>query len=348
MYKAPIITNHLEQEISSALSAIKHDKTFILLDENTKIKCWEKIKNFSSINTAYTITIKPGDKHKNLTSVSYVWQNLQKYKATRHSLLINLGGGMVTDLGGFAASTFKRGIKFINIPTTLLAIIDASIGGKTGINFEGYKNEIGVFNESQAVIIDTIWLKTLDKENILSGYAEMIKHSLLANELMWAKLIKLNIEKLDDNTFSSIVKSNIKVKAFYVKKDPHEKGIRKSLNFGHTFGHAFETWFLKKSNILHGTAIAYGIICELYLSVVKQGFPIEKMRATVNFIKENYGTPLFDCKNYDKLIEIMSHDKKNISDNINVTLLSDIGNIHINQFVNKNEIKEAFDFIREI
>lgn len=294
---------------------------------------------------ANLITIKANDINKSLESVSHVWSELQRMGATRHSCLINLGGGMVTDLGGFAASTFKRGIDFINIPTTLLAMVDASVGGKTGINFGGLKNEIGVFNDSKFVILDTHFLKTLDRENILSGYAEMLKHGLISNEKMWAELIGF----MDDiSTLNQLLADSVKVKERIVEEDPKEHGIRKALNVGHTIGHAFESFAMKTGKpILHGYAVAYGIIGELYLSTVKCGFPQDKLRQTVTFIREHYGQMQITCDDYPELLELMTHDKKNTSGQINFTLLGGIGDIRINQSATEEEIKEALDFFRE-
>lgn len=342
-----IISKNLKSELATAISECEHDKTFILVDEVTKEKCWPLLSKQLSMRKAKLITIGATDTHKNIESLAHVWEELGKDGASRHSLLINLGGGMVTDLGGFAASTFKRGINFINIPTTLLAMVDASVGGKTGINFNGLKNEVGVFNDSKYVILDTDFLKTLDGQNICSGYAEMLKHGLISNEKMWAELIKFNIQQPDLEKLQEMLAKSVKVKENVVKKDPHEQGIRKALNLGHTFGHAFESWSLKHSPILHGYAVAYGLICELYLSAVKTGFPTDKMHQTVQFIRENYGTINITCDDYPELIELMTHDKKNRNGIINFTLLANIGDIRIDQTATEEEIKEAFDFFRE-
>ena len=342
-----IISKNLKSELATAISECEHDKTFILVDEVTKEKCWPLLSKQLSMRKAKLITIGATDTHKNIESLAHVWEELGKDGASRHSLLINLGGGMVTDLGGFAASTFKRGINFINIPTTLLAMVDASVGGKTGINFNGLKNEVGVFNDSKYVILDTDFLKTLDGQNICSGYAEMLKHGLISNEKMWAELIKFNIQQPDHEKLQEMLTTSLDVKENVVKKDPHEQGIRKALNLGHTFGHAFESWSLKHSPILHGYAVAYGLICELYLSAVKTGFPTDKMHQTVQFIRENYGTINITCDDYPELIELMTHDKKNRNGIINFTLLANIGDIRIDQTATEKEIKEAFDFFRE-
>jgi 3-dehydroquinate synthase len=256
---------------------------------------------------------------------------------------------MVTDLGGFAASTFKRGINYINIPTTLLAMVDASVGGKTGINFRGLKNEIGVFNNAATVILSTQFLRTLDRENILSGYAEMLKHGLISNEAMWAELLNFNLdtEQLDLTTLQRMLADSVTVKQRIVTEDPLEHGIRKALNLGHTAGHAFESFALSHGPILHGYAVAYGLVCELYLSCVKTGFPTDKMRQTISFIREHYGRMSITCDDYPTLFEFMTHDKKNTAGSINFTLLGGIGDIRINQTATKDEIYEAIDFYRE-
>jgi len=347
MNQRVIISTHLENELVTALSECEHDKLFVLTDDTTLEKCLPVLKPFYCLKNMQVITIPASDSHKDIESLMKVWQGLQAGGASRHSCLINLGGGMVTDLGGFAASTFKRGINFINIPTTLLAMVDASVGGKTGINFGGLKNEIGVFNDSKFVILDTEFLKTLDEANVCSGYAEMLKHGLISTDKMWEELVSFDLASPDLKQLQRMVGDSVKVKERIVEQDPHEKGIRKALNLGHTFGHAFESWALKRKPILHGYAVAFGLIPELYLSVAKTGFPTEKMRQTVSFIKENYGTLNITCDDYDELIELMQHDKKNQNGIINFTMLGGIGDIRINQTATTEEIKEALDFFRE-
>lgn len=343
-----IISKCIESELTEEIASCNPDRLFIITDDITYKLCLPIIKDFECLNGAITIKIGPTDTHKNINTLMQVWKELGDNVATRHSCIVNLGGGMVTDLGGFAASTFKRGITFINIPTTLLAMVDASVGGKTGINFNGLKNEIGVFNESKAVIICAEFLKTLDKQNICSGYAEMLKHSLISNDNMWTELINFDILEPDYGKLQNMIADSIKVKENIVEKDPFETGIRKALNLGHTIGHAFEAFSLKENRpLLHGYAVAFGLICELYLSCIKTNFPVEKMRQTVNYIKENYGTFLFTCKDYNDLINIMKHDKKNTGDTINFTLLGEIGDIRINQTATKEELFEALDFFRE-
>lgn len=343
-----IISEDLNKDLSSAISECEHDNIFIITDDVTADKCLPVITADNNLCGAETITIKSSDLNKNIQSLAHVWSVLGEKGATRHSCVINLGGGMVTDLGGFAASTFKRGLNFINIPTTLLAMVDASAGGKTGVNFNGLKNEIGVFCNAKTVIINTTFLKTLDKENICSGYAEMIKHALISDCRMWQELVNFDILQPDLSYLQRMVAENIKVKERIVEKDPREHGIRKALNFGHTVGHAFESFAMNKNRpVLHGYAVAFGLVCELYLSVVKIGFPVDKMRQTVTYIKENYGDFSFTCDDYEALFNLMKHDKKNKAGIINFTLLGDIGDVRINRTASKSDVFESFDFFRE-
>ncbi|MBR4651537.1 MAG: 3-dehydroquinate synthase [Prevotella sp.] len=370
MKQKVIISQNLEQELQLAIEEVKHDKLFVLTDATTLRKCWPEVSEYPCLSGAQMITIGAGDLEKNLESVVHVWEALQQGGATRHSLMINLGGGMVTDLGGFAASTFKRGISFINIPTTLLSMVDASVGGKTGFNFGGLKNEIGVFRDAQCVILCTEFLKTLDSENLRSGYAEMLKHGLIETPPKSSPVVRTSsmLDELLSYDITSVgspftphylpstsslpplkrmLQASVAVKERIVDEDPLEQGIRKALNVGHTIGHAFESWAMKHGRpILHGYAVAYGIVAELYLSCVKCGFPQDRMRQVVHYIKEVYGTLPITCDDYPELIELMTHDKKN-SGSINFSLLADVGDIRINQTATEEEIKEALDFYRD-
>ena len=343
-----IICQHLEDNLNTAIANCPHDKLFVLVDEHTYEHCLPLIQPFPCMKDAISICIGAGDIHKNIETLAHVWKELGDNGATRHSLMINLGGGMVTDLGGFAASTFKRGIKYINIPTTLLAMVDASVGGKTGINFNGLKNEIGVFSPAQSVLINTEFLKTLDINNILSGYAEMLKHGLISTTGHWAELLTFDMNNIDYQALQTLVDKSVKIKEDIVTQDPYEKGIRKALNLGHTVGHAFESLAMETNRpVLHGYAVAWGIVCELYFSHLKVGFPKDKLRQTLQFIKDNYGVFVFDCKQYDRLYEFMTHDKKNSAGIINFTLMGEVGDIRINQSATKQEIMDMLDFYRE-
>ncbi|MBP5340508.1 MAG: 3-dehydroquinate synthase [Prevotella sp.] len=341
------IVERLETLLSQAVSAVGADRTFILTDETTRRLCLPLVQGLKCLEGAEVISIAAGDTNKSLDSVSHVWSELQRLGATRHSLLVNLGGGMVTDLGGFAASTFKRGLAYINIPTTLLSMVDASVGGKTGINFGGLKNEVGVFSEARSVFLDTTFLSTLDAENMLSGYAEMLKHGLISTSEHWAELLRFDPVEADGAQLRMLLAKSVAVKERIVEEDPTEKGIRKALNLGHTVGHAFESLALQRKPVLHGYAVAWGLVCELYLSVAKTGFPVDKMRQTVRFIFDNYGRMPITCDDYPALLELMTHDKKNTAGRINFTLLGDIGDIRIDQTATRQEIEESLDFYRE-
>lgn len=344
-----IISKNICKDLEESIAKHPHDKLFIVTDEHTHKLSLPLLKEVPEIEEAIHIVIGPEDIHKNLETLANVWTILSQQGGTRHSLLINLGGGMVTDLGGFAAATFKRGIDYINIPTTLLAMVDASVGGKTGINFNGLKNEIGAFAPASQVLLDSEFLRTLDDQNIRSGYAEMLKHGLISNTAHWSELLNFDLNHLDYAHLRNLVGHSVQIKEEVVKVDPFEKGIRKALNLGHTIGHAFESFALEsKQPVLHGYAVAWGLVCELYLAHMKTGFPLDKMRQTVQFIKEHYGRLAFNCKNYEQFYELMRHDKKNASaDEINFTLLSDIGEVKINQTASKEEIFEALDFYSE-
>ena len=343
-----IIADSLENDIAEAIGKVAHDKLFVLTDTTTQELCWPVVRDFAVMQQAQTITIQSTDEAKTLETLAYVWSALQKGGATRHSLLVNLGGGMVTDLGGFAASTFKRGMAYINVPTTLLSQVDASVGGKTGINFGGLKNEIGVFNCAQSVILSSMFLRTLDRENLLSGYAEMLKHGLLSTTENWAELLNFDITEPDYDILLGLVAKSVSIKEGIVTEDPTEKGIRKALNLGHTAGHAIESLALQEGRtVLHGYAVAWGLLMELYLSARKCGFPAKKLHQMEAYIKEHYGKFLYECKHYDTLCDFMAHDKKNQGGNINFTLLGGIGDIRINQTATQDEIEEMLDYYRE-
>ena len=343
-----VISHNLENELTKAIDACEHDRLFVLTDTTTKSLCLPLIEGMHCMKEAQAIVIGSTDENKTLDSLAHVWSSLQQGGATRHSLMVNLGGGMVTDLGGFAASTFKRGIAYINIPTTLLSMVDASVGGKTGINFGGLKNEIGVFNCARSVIIDTVFLRTLDGDNIRSGYAEMLKHGIISDTRHWAELLSFDLNDIDYSRLQDMIATSIAVKERIVEEDPTEKGIRKALNLGHTAGHVLESLALAENRaVLHGYAVAWGLVCELYLSAVLMGFPQDKLRQTVRFIRDEFGAFQFSCKDYDKLYDFMTHDKKNTAGTINFTLMGDIGDIRINQTASKEDIFEALDFLRE-
>lgn len=343
-----IKSNNLVNDFDSILSKLKYDKFFILTDEHTINLCYPLLESIQSVSSADKIIVSAGDVNKTLENLAHIWKQLTDHGATRHSLLVNLGGGMITDIGGFAAATFKRGIKYVNIPTTLLGAVDASVGGKTGINFGGYKNEIGAFYHAEHVIISSHFFKTLSENDILSGFAEMLKHSLIYSEEEWAELIKFDVTQINYEWLNEAVFRSVSIKEDIVEKDPYERNIRKALNLGHTIGHALESFAIETERpVLHGYAVAWGIIAELYLSYRVCGFPQDKLQNTVRFITKYYGVFDITCDDYEQLYEIMKHDKKNDSSDINFTLLDNIGEIKINQTADKELIFEALDFFRD-
>ena len=343
-----VLSRHIDETLPAAIGSVAHDRLFVLTDDTTLRLCWPLVADLPCMQQAQMITIGSTDENKTLESLVHVWTQLQQGGATRHSLMVCLGGGMVTDLGGFAASTFKRGMAYINVPTTLLSMVDAAVGGKTGINFGGLKNEIGVFSPARTVILDMQFLRTLDAQNLCSGYAEMLKHGLISDTATWAQLLRFDLDQIDYALLGDMVAQSVEVKRRIVREDPLEQGLRKALNLGHTVGHAFESLALAQQHpILHGYAVAYGLVCELYLSVRRTGFPKDKLHQTLQFVRENYGTFSFTCKQYDRLYELMTHDKKNTSGQVNFTLLADVGDLRINQTATREEIFDMLDFYRE-
>ncbi len=344
-----IFSNNVGKELDCMLSM--HDgKVYVICDDNTKEKVVPVISGVSPyISGAHIISVLPGDENKNFESLVKIWNELQSSGADRHSIIVNIGGGMVTDMGGFAASTFKRGLRFINVPTTLLAAVDAAVGGKTGINLNGFKNEVGVFKEADAVIISTCFLDTLPIEEVKSGYAEMLKHGLLESEESLEKLLDYDISSLDVDKLLDLLCESVNVKRRVVLEDPFEKGLRKALNLGHTVGHAFESMALERKNpIPHGYAVAWGCVVELVLSHMLLGFPVVRLRRIASFVRSNYGVPAIECRDYPKLLEYMRHDKKNSHGKINFTLLSAPGDVYINQCPDGNDIQTALDLFRDL
>ncbi len=309
-------------QLSELLIEKSYTKVFVLVDNHTKKHCLPLLKPF--LAQFYLIEIKAGEIHKNIQTAQFIWQQLQDNNADRTSLLINLGGGVICDMGGFAAATFKRGIDFIHIPTSLLAMVDASIGGKLGIDFNGIKNEIGLFKHPHLIAVDAVFLKTLPNVELMSGFAELVKHGLVANKKMWHELQTL--ENVTPESIQKYIYQSIKIKVKIVRKDPTEKGIRKALNFGHTIGHAIESASILKSNkpILHGHAIALGMIVESWLSCQLNYLAPKDCIQIENYIRKHFDIPGFDFDIND-LIQLMGHDKKNENGKIQFSLIHKIG-----------------------
>ncbi len=335
--------------LNAHLQAVNYSKLFILVDKNTHHSCLPYFLEQLETNLVIEIiNIEPGETYKTIETCSSVWNALSELDADRKSLLINLGGGVVTDLGGFVASTFKRGIAFINVPTTLLAMVDASIGGKTGVDLGVLKNQIGVINTSKMVLIDTSFLKTLPPLEIRSGLAEMLKHGLIYNKSYWKAITTAyasNFENLDPLIYESII-----IKKDIVEEDPFENGLRKTLNYGHTLGHAIESYFLshhEKTTLLHGEAIAIGMVLATYLSKTLTGFPSEECDAIKATLKSIYGHVEISETDQDAIIVLLKHDKKNENGNVNFVLLEEIGKAKVNCIVENSLIKKSFKFYSE-
>lgn len=343
-----IICKNLQSELQNFLQSVKYDKLFVLTDSNTLELCLPMLKEVPQLQGAPVITVEAGDTNKNIEQVTAIWMRLCNEGASRNSLLLNVGGGMITDMGGFVAATFKRGIHSVNVPTTLMASVDAAVGGKTGINFNGLKNEIGSFYPPLCVLIDSSFLKTLDRDNLLSGYAEMVKHALISNMETYHAILSFDLDRVDYTLLNQMVAQSVAVKERIVEEDPKEMGIRKALNLGHTVGHAYESLSFRKGRpVLHWHAVAAGLVSELYLSYKKCGFPMEILSQVVYYLKKYYPPFFFNCDDYEALYELMTHDKKNEGGIINFTLLSQVGEVQINQSVTKEKVLESFDFYRE-
>ena len=331
------------------LQTYRETKIFILVDENTLEHCVTKlITPNEALHGAEIIEIDSGEENKTLEVCYQLWKTLAAYKADRKSLIINLGGGVITDMGGFIASTYKRGIDFINIPTTLLAQIDASVGGKTGVDFEGLKNVVGVFNEPKGVFIYPDFLTTLDKRQMLSGYAEALKHALIKDADYWLEL-KQGMLSDAENWMDLIVKS-VSIKNEIVLNDPLEKNERKLLNFGHTIGHAIESFSLENDEkpLCHGEAIAIGMICESYISSKSNKMSIADLEDISSTIKSFYSYYELEDTNFHSYIELMKHDKKNETAKINFTLLSKIGVGNYNREIGVDLILESLNYYNTI
>lgn len=346
-----IFSNDVAEYIDKIVSRLNPSKVFVLVDVNTEAFVLPRLQQQSEVvNTAQIITIKAGDVNKTLDSLNFIWQQLVARGATRNSLMINLGGGVVTDIGAFAAATFKRGISFINVPTSLLGAVDAAVGGKTGINLNNLKNQIGVFRDADCVIVSSTFFNTLNSQELLSGYAEMVKHALLKSKTAFGDVIKSSPEEIDAASMLSLLKESVLVKQAYVSKDHDETSVRRALNLGHTVGHAFETLALeRKSPIAHGYAVAYGLVTELVISHQILGFPSDTLHTLAAFVKANYSGFYFDCDDYDRLVEIMVSDKKNHSpQQINFTLLRAIGDPVIDCVIAPLKIRDALDITRDL
>ena len=334
-----------------------YDRAFLLTDEQVAKCCLPVLSSLLSgqphLADLPTLILPAGEEHKNIASVQKIWDFLFEQQATRSSLLINLGGGVICDMGGFAASTYMRGIAYMNIPTTLLAMVDAGTGGKTGIDY-GAKNAIGVFAEPVETIIRPELLSTLPAEQLLSGYAEMLKHAILQSREAFAELIGYDLRQVSSPAFGEVIRRSVAFKQSVVEQDPHDRGLRQILNLGHTVGHAIEALLLNSQRPMangqqpapHGYCVMYGLVAEAYLSHLICGLPTEIVSTLSRFMLENYGAAPVTCNDYEPLLQLMLHDKKNKKQGaITCTLLQDIGQPVIGQTIAPAQLREAIEYL---
>ena len=344
-----IFTNDVAPAVDRAIEEMEPNRAFVLTDENTRRLLPGLAAASAQLASATEITIPAGDANKTVATAMTVWSALTTGGATRRSLLINLGGGVVTDLGGFAAATFKRGIRFVNVPTTLLGAVDAAVGGKTGVNFLDYKNEVGAFSEAEAVIISTTFFSTLPAPELKSGFAEMLKHGLLKSRESLDRLLAFDLAGSDSGKLLELLEESVGVKSGIVAADPQERGLRKALNLGHSAGHAFESLALRRGRpVPHGYAVAWGLIVELVLSSVRLGFPGGLVEEISAFIRRNYGAFPISCDDYDTIIELIGHDKKSRAGELNFTLLASPGDTRLDCAATPDEVRSALDIYRDL
>lgn len=349
-----IFSNEVAKTIDALVADIKPAGVAVIVDTNTAALVLPRLREQSAaIGAAKVVTTLAGEMHKDVDALQSVWKQLDTYGVTRQWLVVNLGGGIVTDLGAFAASTFRRGVKFVNIPTTLLGAVDASLGAKCGINFCGLKNGVGLFSDPEMVIVSTTFFRTLTSQELLSGYAEMVKHAYLESPAMVSRVLAYHILDYDPNTLLELIEASVNTKARIVKADPREGGLRKALNLGHTFGHAFEELALRRRSPLpHGYAVAQGMVAALVLSHLKEGFDSAQVHRFASWVKETYGTFPISCDDYDSLLADMHRDKKNPSAAttapVMCTLLRTIGDPVVNVPASEADLRQALDLYRDL
>ena len=327
------------------LKAKDYSSLFLLVDTHTQEFCLPGFVSQTGLTQLEVLVMEAGEEHKTLQTCENLWNQLSERGADRNSALINLGGGVVTDLGGFVACTFKRGIDFYNLPTTLLSMVDASVGGKTGIDLGALKNQIGIIEEPKQVLIDAQWLQTLPQEELRSGFAEMLKHGLISNKDYWEQLKSL--PKLEAATLAEFIKPSVAIKKQVVLEDPREKHLRKILNFGHTLGHAIESYYLThpiKKRLLHGEAIAIGMVMEAYLGVSCCSFSNVAAEEIKKTFAQFYPPVEIDAQDREGILELLRHDKKNKAGRVNFVLLKSIGVPEIDVEVPQELFTQAFEF----
>ena len=331
----------IESSFAQLIEPYRNSKCFIIVDENTQEYCLEYIlTSFDAIANAEVIVLPEGEENKQLQIVGNVWEVLTEYETSRHDLIINLGGGLISDIGGFIASCYKRGMAFINIPTSLLAMVDASIGGKTGVNLGVYKNQIGLFNNPIGLFIDPIFLGTLPAEELLNGYAEMLKHGLISDVNLYNEVLTQMTDP--QNISLELLTKVIDVKRKIVLEDPTEKGPRKKLNFGHTFGHAIEGQQMMHNPIKHGYAVGLGMILESFVSFKRGFLKLEEYNRIELELGQFYQFPAFSDEDINEMIALLVNDKKNRDGKILTCLIEGIGNCTYDHELTSSEALEVF------
>lgn len=331
------------EKLAEILINKEYSKVFVLVDTHTKKYCWPIVSPY--LVNYELLEIEAGESNKNIENATLIWSKLQAHKADKRAVLINLGGGVVSDIGGFVAATYKRGIDFINIPTSLLGMVDASIGGKLGIDLHAFKNAVGLIQNPKYIFIDPNFLKTLPELEKRNGLAEVCKHALIEDKSLFEKLNQMN----EMGNLDSLLFQSLKIKVKIVKKDPFEKDIRKTLNFGHTIGHAIETLSLKNdtSPLKHGEAIAIGMICEAYISSAVQGLPQDELKKISDYFITRFPKYKEQLPS-QTLIDYMRNDKKNEEGFINFTLLKKIGKAKINAHCHNDLIIKSLEYYQQL
>lgn len=337
-----VVIAPISESLSGFLSSSEYSKVFLITDNNTKKHCYPLLK---AILPGHSIVNVPsGESNKLLSTCEKIWDAMTKEALDRHALVINVGGGVIGDMGGFCAAVYKRGIDFIQVPTTLLSQVDASVGGKLGIDFQGFKNHLGVFTLPRRVLIDPIFLQTLPEREIRSGFAEIIKHCLIADAAKWDEIRQKDFE---EQNWTDLIAHSVKIKQAVVDQDPTEKGLRKILNFGHTLGHAVETCFLNKpasQRLFHGEAIAVGMIMESYLSFSRKMIDQQTLTDIEEFLFATYGKVDIKEEDVEEIIALTRQDKKNKGKEVRFSLLKGAGQCAFDIVVSASEMRKSIAY----
>jgi 3-dehydroquinate synthase len=329
----------IRSSLEEFIAGQAYSKVFVLADTNTRKYCYEPIRKALPQHTL--LSIPSGESHKTLATCEKIWEAMTRLEMDRHALVVNVGGGVIGDMGGFCAAVYKRGVDFVQVPTTLLSQVDASVGGKLGVDFQGFKNHLGVFTQPRRVFIDPEFLKTLPSRELRSGFAEVVKHCLIADAAKWDQI---RARDLDEQDWSDLIAHSVAIKQNVVAQDPTEKGLRKILNFGHTLGHAVETYFLDKpakQRLLHGEAIAAGMIMESYLAYRKKMIDRQTLEQIEEFIFTIYGKVGIELSDIDAIVSLTRQDKKNRGREVRFSLLKGTGSCYFDIVVTSAQMRKA-------